>query len=155
MERMTFDQATDFIIERLDPPLTERRRARNRVRGRLKYALENASLPRALLNGTDVHRDALIFWARSKWPGKFEDIPIKVQIRGHTSMKFNAMGTAIGLPSSIEECHELIISLSERNRMLVTANEAQAKVIGNLKPLADRYVRNRAKNQASARRSRT
>lgn len=153
MVRMTFNQMVDFIMERLDVPPPERRATRDKVRKRVRSGLGDGRLSRIDLETTDVDRDQLIYWARTKWPGKF-DIPIRIPENLRDTAAFDGQAEALALPASIEECHALMRELDSRNRLLVLMLNRQAAVIAELRPLAEQYERNRAKNQASAKKPR-
>lgn len=153
MVRMTFNEAVDFIMERLDVPQHERRATRDKVRGRLTYNLGIGKLPRIDLETTDVDRNELTYWARTKWPGKF-DIPISVPGHLRDTAALAGQAEVLALPASIEECHALIRGLDSRNRLLVMMLNRQAAIIADLRPLAEQYERNRAKNRASAKKPR-
>jgi len=153
MVRMTFNQMVDFIMERLDVPQPERRSTRDKVRKRVRSGLGDGKLLRLDLETTDVDRDQLIVWARKKWPGKF-DIPTNSFVQVSDSANFGGVPDALKLPAGIEECHVVIRELHSRNRLLVMMLNRQAAVIAELRPLADQYERNRAKNRASAKKPR-
>jgi hypothetical protein len=153
MVRMTFNQMVDFIMERLDVPQPERRSTRDKVRKRVRSGLGDGKLIRLDLETTDVDRDQLIVWARTKWPGKF-DIPTNSFVQVSDSANFDGELDAVKLPASIEECHALIRGLNSRNRLLVMMLNRQAAIIADLRPLAEQYERNRAKNRASAKKPR-
>ena len=151
--RMTFDEAVEFILNQLETPANEQRAMRDKVRKRVTYALGKGHLPRLDINTQDVDRDELIHWARTKWRGKF-DIPINVSGLLSDTADFRGTPDHLLLPATIEACHASIQQLASSNRLLVMMVNRQAAVISDLRPLADQYERNRAKNRASARKPR-
>lgn len=153
MVRMTFNEVVAFIMERLDVPQPERRSTRDKVRKRVRSGLGDGKLPRLDLETTDVDRDQLIYWARTKWPGKF-NIPITVPGHLRDTAALAGQAEVLALPASIEECHALIRGLDSRNRLLVMMLNRQAAIISDLRPLAEQYERNREKNRESAKRPR-
>lgn len=154
MTRMAFDEAVDFVMERLSVPAPEQRATRDKVRKRIRYGLGDGSLPRLDVQTLDMDRDAFIYWARKKWRGKF-DIPISIP--GDLSDTVALVGELDGLhlPSSLAECHHLLRDLTSRNRLLAMMLNRQAEVIADLRPLAEQYLRNREKNRTSAKKPRT
>ena len=153
MSRMNFDEAVDFVMERLAVPVHEHRSTRDKVRKRIRYGLGDGSLPRLNVQTLDVDRDAFISWARKKWRGKF-DIPISVpgDLSGAVSMGDQL--EALHLPSSLGECHQLLRRLTRENLLLAAMINRQAAVIAELRPLALQYQRNREKNRKSAQKPR-
>jgi hypothetical protein len=151
---MTFEQAVNFILERLDVSAPDRRAMRDKVRKRVRYALGGGSLRRLDVQTTDMDQDEVIYWARSKWRGKF-DIPIEVSAPMSDILAFADSAGALPLPSNIDQCHRLVRELAARNRLLEMMVHRQANIIDGLRPLAEQYERNRAKNQSSARKPRT
>ena len=153
MTRMTFDQAVNFIMDRLDVPDHERRATRDKVRKRVRFGLGDGKLPRLDLETTDVGRDQLIYWARNKWPGKF-DIPITIPAHISETASFGGDADAMIFPSSIEECHNIIRRQESENRLLAMMVHRQASIIADLRPLAEQYERNREKNRGAAKKPR-
>ena len=153
MQRMTFNQAIDFIVERLEVPHHERRSTRDKVRKRVRSGLGDGKLPRLDLETTDVDRDQLIYWARAKWPGRF-NIPITVPGHLRDTAALAGQAEVLALPASIEECHALIRGLDSRNRLLVMMLNRQAGIIADLRPLAEQYELICEKNRASAKKPR-
>lgn len=154
MTRMTFDEAVDFIVGRLDVPPHERRATRDKVRKRVRGGLGDGKLPRLDLATTDVGSDQLIYWARTKWPGKF-NIPVSVPANAADTMSIAGSADAMTLPSTIEQCHASIRKLFADNRMLAMIAQRQASIISELRPLADQYERNREKNREAAKKPRS
>lgn len=154
MTRMTFDQAVDFIVEGLDVPEHARRATRDKVRKRVRYGLGDGSLPRMDLQTTDVDRTELILWSRIKWPGKFTEFLVQAMASMSDHMALGAENNAFRFPSDIEDCHACIQKLASHNRLLQVMLQRQDSVIAELKPLAEQYERNRAKNRAAARKPR-
>lgn len=154
MTRMTFEEAINFIMERLDVPAHARRATRDKVRKRVRFGLGDGKLPRLDLQTMDVDRDELVHWARTKWPGKFE-IPISLHAHAREGVAFNANADGMTLPLDVEQCHIRIREVESRNRLLKILVHQQTTVIADLRPLAEQYQRNRAKNRASARKPRT
>ena len=153
MQRMTFNQAIDFIVERLEVPHHERRSTRDKVRKRVRSGLGDGKLPRIDLETTDVDRNELIYWARTKWPGKF-NIPISVPGHLRETAAFDGQAEVLALPASIEECHAQLRQAHRALMFLRLINNTQAEAILRLKPLAEQYERICEKNSASAKKPR-
>lgn len=153
MTRIRFDEAVDFVMERLAVPTPEQRATRDKVRKRIRYGLGDGSLPRLDVQTLDVDRDAFIYWARKKWPGKF-NIPIEVPGVLSDGINLAARPEELFLPSDIETCHALL----RRNRFLLQMFEArclaQDVLISELRPDAERYREIREKNRESAKKPR-
>jgi len=153
MTRMTFDEAVDFVMERLAVPTPEQRATRDKVRKRIRYGLGDGTLPRLDVETLDVDHDAFVYWAREKWRGKF-DIPISIPGDLGDTAVVGGEVDELHLPSSLSECHHLLRELTRQNRMLSTLLNRQAAVVANLRPLAEQYQRNREKNRISAKKPR-
>ena len=153
MTRMRFDEAVEFVMERLAVPAPAQRATRDKVRKRIRYGLGDGSLPRLDVQTLDMDRDALIYWARTKWPGKF-NIPITIPGALSDEVKLTATTQEQVLPSDIAACHTLL----QHSRFVLQALEAkcraQEQVIAELRPLAEQYRRNQEKNRQSARKPR-
>lgn len=153
MVRMTFNQMVDFIMERLDVPPPERRATRDKVRKRVRSGLGDGKLIRLDLETIDVDRDQLIYWARTKWPGKF-NIPISVPGNLRDTAALDGQAEALALPASIEECHAQLRQAHRALMFLRLINNTQAEAILRLKPLAEQYERICEKNSLSAKKPR-
>lgn len=154
MTRMTFNEAIDFIMERLDVPPHERRATRDKVRGRVTYNLGSGNLPRVDVQTNDIDRDELIYWARTKWPGKFNNIPIRVGEQLASTANMGAASDELVLPPTLEACHEKLMEAHRALVLLRLINNSQAAHISRLKPLADQYELICEKNRASAKKPR-
>ena len=153
MTRMTFNEAIDFIMERLDVPQSERRSTRDKVRGRVTYNLGSGKLPRLDLTTNDIDRNELINWAKAKWPGKF-NIPTNSFVHVQDSFRAGGQAEGLTLPSSIEECHAQLQKTHRALMVMRLINNSQAEHILRLKPLAEQYERICEKNSASAKKPR-
>ena len=155
MTRMSFDEVVDFIMERLKPPAHERRATRDKVRKRVRGGLGDGKLPRIDLATTDVQRNDLIYWARSKWPEAFKGLPIRMDADAASHAGADGVvADGFRLPASILECHAELRSLWSQVEILKLINGRHALEIARLKPLAERYEHNRAKNRKAARKPR-
>ena len=61
MTRMTFDEAVEFVMERLAVPTPEQRATRDKVRKRIRYGLGDGTLPRLDVETLDVDHDAFVY----------------------------------------------------------------------------------------------
>lgn len=153
MTRMTFEEAVEFVMERLSVPGPDQRATRDKVRKRIRYGLGDGSLPRLDVETLDVDHDALVYWARKKWRGRF-DIPIRIPGDLSDTAVVGGEVDELHLPSSLADCHHLLRDLTSRNRLLAMMLNRQAAVIADLRPLAEQYQRNREKNRISAKKPR-
>ena len=151
--RMTFDEAVEVILSRLETPAPEQRATRDKVRKRITYAPGIGSLPRVEVQSMDIDRDQLIYWARTKWSGRF-NIPINVP--GHLADSANVNGTPhdVRLPGALDESHQEILRLTQENEMLKVKCLELLGQIAALRPLAEQYERIRQSNRESARKPR-
>ena len=153
MTRMRFDVAVDFVMERLAVPTSEQRATRDKVRKRIRYGLGDGSLPRLDVQTLDVDRDAFIYWARKKWPGKF-NIPITIAGALSDEMKMTVTPDAQLLPSDIAACHALLRQKQLLLQLLDAKCRAQEQIIADLRPEAEKYRKIREKNYESAKKPR-
>ena len=151
--RMTFDEAVELILSRLETPEPEQRAARDKVRKRITYALGTGKLPRLELQTLDIDRDQLIYWARTKWPGRF-NIPITVPGHLADGANFGGNADATHLPTDLQACHLMLMNAAREMEILKLLISSQAAHITRLKPLAEQYERNREQNRSSARKPR-
>jgi len=147
---MTFEQAVDFIVEGLKVPASDRRASRDKVRKRVRYGLGDGTLPRLDLLTTDVDLNELVLWSRQKWPGKFTDTKVQVFEKLSDGVGLGAGAQVFDFPANLQACHTVIRDLLADRRLLQMMVTRQAAVIAELRPLAEQYERNRAKNRASA-----
>lgn len=154
MTRMTFDEAVAFVMERLAVPTPEQRATRDKVRKRIRYGLGDGSLPRLDVQTLDVDHDAFIYWAREKWPGKFN---VQITTAGKLSDVVHIAGTpeANVLPSDIATCHALLRQKQLLLQLLDAKCLAQERIIGDLRQDAEKYRQMREKNRESAKKPRT
>lgn len=150
---MTFEEMVEFAMERLDPAQPERRATRDKVRKRIRGGLGDGKLPRLDLQTMDVDRHAFIYWARTKWPGKF-NIPISVPGALSDTARLAASADGALLPTDIATCHALLRQQRWLLQMLDARSRAQDQIIADLRPDAERYRQIREKNRKSARKPR-
>lgn len=113
---------------------------RNRVSSRLTYAVERQELipvsPRKFRLG-DVVR-----WARLKWPGRFDGLPITSRRQCVTiidSGYATSESQATVLPSTLPECREQIRSMSIQIESLKRELQATQVEVTALAPKAERW----------------
>lgn len=151
--RMTFDEAVEFILSRLETPAPEQRATRDKVRKRITYALGIGRIPRLDVVSMDIDRDQLIYWARTKWPGRF-NTAITVPGELADSVNVNPKLDATHLPNDLQACHAMLMEAERETELLRSMIRSQAARIAHLKPLAEQYERNRERNRTSARKPR-
>ena len=154
MNRMTFEQGVDFIVEHLAVAAHDRRATRDKVRKRVRYGLGDGSLPRVDLATTDVDRNALIIWCRTKWPGKFVDIPVRYEDQIQENVSLRDGTDAIAYPSDVASCHALLRQNRMLLQLLAAKCRAQEQIILDLSPDAQKYRQMREKNRESAKKPR-
>jgi hypothetical protein len=86
-------------------------------------------------------------WTRCKWPGMFDDLPMKAGT-GNGALElplFTVAGQGRALPETLSECHSELLAAIQRNLYLEAQLEARDRTIAQLRPYEERAARRREK----------
>jgi len=105
---------------------------------RISYAVKTGKLLEAR-PGHFIFEGAGL-WARWKWPGKFDDLPMKPGT-GDGAFElplFTVAGTGQSLPETLSECHAELLAMIQRIVGLEAQLQARDKTIAKLRPYEER-----------------
>jgi len=106
---ITIAQAARLVVERTEPSGSQGI-ARNTVNHRLRHAIVKQKIL-ASIDHNRMYLGNFAIWARTIWPGKFEDLPMTVIVSaavGTAAGVCSGRGSGIALSSSIKHCHKVI-----------------------------------------------
>lgn len=143
-ETLSFTGATNFIADRVRPRGEKKGDVIDKVRKVLRYAIEKGKLEAAA--DLSIPSAKLKAWIKTKkqWLGKFDDIPsdqeggINLTL---PSIALVASGTTV--PSTLEECHAMIIKLTTDNFKLAQENHVLKGRLDALEPAREAYEKRR------------
>lgn len=147
-------EAVDLLIEELDPPASELREVKDKVRKRIVYALVKGHLRHADAGQEGLDRNDLIVWAKRKWPGKIKQ-PAVLHAEIHETVDLNAKAQADEYPSTVEGCHVLLRAARKILKSQDLRNMMLMGEVMRLRPLAEKYEAICESNRQSARKPRS
>lgn len=149
MIKMTFDDAVDFIVARLHVSGSERRSTRDKVRKRIKYALDAGSLPNDNYKVSGIDQEALLNWVSRKWPDAFAGSPQQVGPASIPSLEQVGEVTALLMPPDLHGCQEALRAAWNDIALLREQASHLTALVLELEPKAQRYDANCKTNQIS------
>lgn len=140
-DRLTLKQAVQLIAPRVGRSDEDTRDVENRTSHRIGYAVKTGKLQQEKDGSFTLAN--LTFWASSKWPGKFNDLPAIG--RAYLTFPMMTLSGSISdsMPNSIEECQ---LRLKEAQQRIATLEKENF----DLKPDAEKYRANCKKNSRNA-----
>lgn len=157
-EHYSLWQMAMLIAERVRRPDETLRQAADKARKRLVHAVAKGDLTLAQTQagqpGPVLRTSDAVLWARGKHPGEFLDIPVSSSVRLVEALGVADSASGQVLPGDLQRCQQALREAYERIERLDQLLDATLTEYGRVAPLAERYERNRAKNQASARKPR-
>lgn len=112
-----------------------------RVNTRLAYYVKKKSLNAPISN--EFIFGEVMFWARSQWPGVFDELPvIYPEIIGTITATLPTLtmnAHAISLPTNIEACQQELLNLHRRIQDVTDQLSLKNAEISELKPDAERH----------------
>ncbi|MBX6421910.1 MAG: hypothetical protein IRZ06_13020 [Nevskia sp.] len=157
-ELLTIQELVDLLAPRVRKAGDTLRQAKDKVRKRLLYAqksgeLERLGTPAKQPNGR-FKLSAVIGWARFKWPGKVNDLLAYYSRDLSETLTVSDSAIADIIPGDLPRCQQALRDSQNKVRLLEAQLAESLAEIRRLKPLADRYEANRAKNRESAKKPR-
>lgn len=151
----TLTEISTLLALSIRPDGESQRITTDKVRKRLRYAVENGSLHFIGNGELQLFFAAEVFaWARQRWPEAFGDIRVRHEANTSDAMKIRDSASARVLPGNLENCHELLRNTYSEIDLLKEELVWAEKEIARLRPLAERYEENRQKNRRAAKRPR-
>jgi hypothetical protein len=153
---LSFAEVVELVAPRVRESRDSLRQAKDKVGQRLRYAIRQRVVKASQPGGRSYELGTIVAWARHKWPGKVNDLPmVAITATAHIRLE-DATASARGytVHRDIELCVKALNEALDRNAKLEAELTAAKQEIEKLRPLANRYLKNRQKNRESARRPR-
>lgn len=151
----TLTEISALLAFRVQPDGESLRKTRDKVRKRLRYAVENDYLHVMGVGDLQLFFAAEVFaWARRTWPDAFGDIRVRHEADLSDAVGLCDSPKARVLPGELNECHELLLNTYAEADSLKDELARAERELARLRPLAERYEEIRARNRSSAKKSR-
>jgi hypothetical protein len=130
-----------------------------RMRGRIKYAVDNGALAETLRQSKKCYvYGHIVAWAQENWPGKYDDLKaIRAPSVGSVNGVLRGLtGKSSGgeIPTTLAECQAQLDQARQHIFSLVDELEVARRVADRLRPDAEAWRRHCAANKLNARRPR-
>ncbi|MEO5812845.1 MAG: hypothetical protein ABIQ63_12115 [Rhodanobacter sp.] len=144
-----------MLIARLVQPYGEPLRTTvDKVRKRILYATLKGALTTVGTGAGLYSCPEVIAWARKKWPGKLNDLPAEHSVSASATAGFRDDGHMFVTPGDLPRCQAALLEALRENQQLRSELKAAQAEIERLKPIAEKYEKNRETNRQSAKRPR-
>lgn len=131
-------EAVDLLLGEIEPPASEVREVKDKVRKRIVYALVKGHLRHANAGQEGLDRNELLVWAKRKWPGKIKEPVVHFVAISETLNLIDSAG-AETYPSTIDACHDLLRAARKMIRNLDIRNMVLMGEVARLRPMAEKY----------------